>query len=77
MADCTTFTVKRRKKGGKTLPRAQWKTISRCKSRKLRYKGGKRCRAGGTDWRAKVKANVRKGMKGKRALAPGKFVECR
>lgn len=35
------------------------------------------CRAGGTGWKAAVKANFKRGMKGARALAPAKFVRCR
>ena len=74
--DCTTIVFKRKKKGGKTLPKSQWKRVRRCKGRKLRYHGGKRCHAGGSDWKQKVRANFRKGLRGKRALAPAKFVAC-
>jgi hypothetical protein len=75
-ADCTTIVFKRKRKGGKVLPQSQWKRVRRCKGRKLHYRGGKRCHAGGPDYKAKVRANFRKGLTGKRALAPAKFVPC-
>lgn len=75
--DCTTITFKRKSKGSKIQPRSQWRTVRRCKGRRLKYRGGKRCRAGGSDWRAQVKANVRRGMSGRRAIAPARFVRCR
>jgi len=75
--DCTTYVVKKRRKGGKTLPKSQWKVVRRCKGRKLRYHGGKRCRAGGADWKAKVRAMARRGQKVVGARSPARFVRCK
>jgi hypothetical protein len=35
------------------------------------------CRAGGAGWKAKVKSNFKRGMKGARAMAPARFVKCK
>jgi hypothetical protein len=55
---CRTITFKREKRGGKILPRSQWRTVERCEGRSAKGKwkraASKRvqCRKGGmgVDW---------------------------
>ena len=41
---CKTVVFKRRKRGGKVLPRSQWTEVRRCPGRKLRATNPKQCK---------------------------------
>ncbi len=64
---CTPVTFKRKKKGGKILPRSQWRTVNRCEGRSLSTSAKRRfhkedvCRRGGTGWKKKMHAQMAAG----------------
>lgn len=66
-SSCTTITFKRAHKGGRILPRSQWRTVTRCKSRKLKAHNRRQCRVGGKGPRAHLFASCT----GRRARARG------
>jgi hypothetical protein len=68
---CHTFKVKHKTRGGKLLPKSQWKEITRCEGRK--FKVGKRCHAGGPNWKKQIPKHTKSFAK----LAPATFVPCK
>jgi len=65
---CITFKVKRKYSGGPRLARS--KEVTRCEGRK--FKVGKRCHAGGPNWKKQIPKHTKSFAK----LAPATFVKC-